>query len=155
MLRSNLVKSCRNVSQSYGRQLLAGPAFAFGLAMAMGGCSAEFLRFDSPVFGLNGDTTASTRVAEKSTGDTLYDQQPAAPASYSAPPVASVDRSVTEGASRGQSANRDEPRRRIASAQPSVPISYISIPGCSASPHTGSTSGMASISRAIIFRSPG
>ena len=47
------------------RQRAAITAPVIGLAVALGGCSADFLRFDSPVFGLNGDTSAvDTRVAE-------------------------------------------------------------------------------------------
>lgn len=64
-----------------------------GLSLALGGCSADFLRFDSPVFNLNGDTSAPDQRAEAP----LYDQSPAvgepnAGRDYGAAPVAGVAR---------------------------------------------------------------
>lgn len=50
-----------------------------GTAMVLGGCSADFLRFDSPVFGLNGDKSAADERIADTTGDSsLYDQRAAA-----------------------------------------------------------------------------
>lgn len=68
-----------------------------GLSLALGGCSADFLRFDSPAFNLNGDTSAPDQRAEAPRAAPLYEQSPAADAPYAgrdygAAPVAGVSR---------------------------------------------------------------
>lgn len=91
-----------------------------GFAIALGGCSADFLRFDSPVFGLNGDTTGpDTRVAEaplsdQRPSDTSYDAGRSGPGNYAAAPVSGVSRGTP-------SAIDDRPKpTRVASAAPIV-----------------------------------
>lgn len=70
------------------------PAIAASLGLALAGCSADFLRFDSPVFGLNGDKTAiEDRSAPLPADNTLYSQRDNT--RYAPPPVASVSRSST------------------------------------------------------------
>lgn len=49
-----------------------------GLGLALGGCSADFLRFGSPAFSLNGDKTAvASETAIAPTGSALYDHRSA------------------------------------------------------------------------------
>jgi len=71
----------------------AAQGLVLGVTLALGGCSAELLRFDAPVFNLNGDTAGGADLAQAPAGDSLYDQRDAV-AGATAAPVASVDRST-------------------------------------------------------------
>ena len=128
MLRLNYAD--RQPVRPQRRQRAAITAPIIGLAVALGGCSADFLRFDSPVFGLNGDKSGvDNRVAEAP----LYDQQPdaslapnAGSRSYSAAPVSSVSR----GAAPSANYQPQSQPARVASSAPIVDT-----------PSTGSQSG--------------
>ncbi len=86
--------------QSPFREKRAGqPAIVLALAasITLAGCSADLLRFDSPAFNLNGDTTTAAEADVAPTGSTLYEQRTAAADSagnYAPAPVARVDRGV-------------------------------------------------------------
>ncbi len=99
-----------------------------GAAIALGGCSADFLRFDSPVFGLNGDKSAidatdSVRLADAPKDSTLYDQRVAsAPVGsgsgagdqYTAAPVSGVSRGAPVAN------NNSYQPKRVARAEPII-----------------------------------
>ncbi len=76
------------------RQRIALAVPVIGLAVALGGCSADFLRFDSPAFNLNGDTGGETRVSQAPLSVQRPDAYGAAPPSnarsYAAAPVSGV-----------------------------------------------------------------
>ncbi|MFY0613102.1 MAG: peptidoglycan DD-metalloendopeptidase family protein [Hyphomicrobiaceae bacterium] len=120
MLRSNYAN--RQLNRARWQRAAIAPVLGF--AVALGGCSADFLRFDSPVFALNGDTTAGdTRVAEAP----LADQSPtAAPydAGSSGSAAGSYAAAPVSGVSRGTPPNIDARSKptRVASNTPIVAV---------------------------------
>lgn len=93
MLR--LSSADRQPKRPQPRRRIALAVPAIGLAVALGGCSADFLRFDAPVFNLNGDTSdRDTRVSQAPLSDQQPDtygaNAPSGARSYAAAPVAGV-----------------------------------------------------------------
>lgn len=124
----------RQPEQAKRRPRAALVGIGVGLSLALGGCSADFLRFDSPVFNLNGDTSAPDQRAQAPRAAPLYDQSPAADApyqgrDYGAAPVAGVSRGAPPVAQAApqvptkaapESANDHTRPRRIARSEPIV-----------------------------------
>jgi len=89
------------------------PALVMTAALVGGGCSADFLRFDSPVFSLNGD--APTEASASANDTSLYANRSLASAADAggAAPVAAVERPTD--------VNYNQPARMAAAEAPLRP----------------------------------